>query len=178
MISNETFFDTDCISSFLWVRRENIIINLFTGQIILPKQVYNELDHPSIPHISQRIKNMEQSNSILIKEIEIDSEAYKIYHELAIQPPPGILKIGKGEAAAIALAKVNNGILASNNLKDIIYYVKKYNLKYITTGDILVQALSKKLITEEEGNDIWLKMIARKRKLPTPTFSDYLKVHA
>ena len=73
--------------------------------------------------------------------------------------------IGKGEAAAISLAKKHCGILASNNLKDINTYISEFSLKHMTTGDILVEAFENNLITEHQGNAIWTSMINRKRKL-------------
>ncbi|WP_041459387.1 hypothetical protein [Aminobacterium colombiense] len=45
------FFDTGCISSFLWVKEEKILLTLYPERIILPKQVSDELCNPSIPHI-------------------------------------------------------------------------------------------------------------------------------
>ncbi|MFI3213203.1 MAG: hypothetical protein R3Y24_07660 [Eubacteriales bacterium] len=83
--------------------------------------------------------------------------------------------IGKGEAAGIALAKTYDGILASNNWRDIAVYIERYNLKHIDTGMILTEALEKKIITEEQGNDIWKRMINKNRRLPTGTFTEYLK---
>ena len=58
------------------------------------------------------------------------------------------LIIGKGEASAIALAKVRGGAVASNNLRDVKAYVEEYGLELITTGDILKEALTRGLITE------------------------------
>ena len=87
----------------------------------------------------------------------------------------GQKSIGRGEAGGIALAKTYNGILASNNYKDIAPYIEMYNLKHIDTGKILAEALEKELITESEGNNIWQKMLAKKRKLPANTFSEYLE---
>ncbi len=87
----------------------------------------------------------------------------------------GLKQIGRGEAAGIALAKQYNGILASNNYRDIATYIEKYNLKYIDTGHILLEALNQNLITEAEVNQIWQKMLAKNRKLPEATFTDYLK---
>ena len=72
------------------------------------------------------------------------------------------------------MAKRVDGILASNNYKDIAPYIEKYNLRHIDTGQILVEALRKELITESAGNDIWKKMLEKKRKLPVNTFSEYL----
>lgn len=37
------FFDTDCISAFLWVRNESILAKLYPGRIVLPTQVYDEI---------------------------------------------------------------------------------------------------------------------------------------
>ncbi len=61
----------------------------------------------------------------------------------------------------MALAKVNNGIIASNNLKDIKHYVAQYGIHHIATGGILVEALSRGLIDESTGNQIWSNMIKK-----------------
>jgi len=45
----------------------------------------------------------------------------------------------------------------------------------MTTGDILKEAYNKGYITERDGNAIWASMLARRRKLGAPTFTDYLK---
>jgi len=41
IMTNKLFFDTDCISSFLWVKEENILIKLYPGRIVLPKLASN-----------------------------------------------------------------------------------------------------------------------------------------
>lgn len=175
MINEELFFDTDCISAFLWVKRENILLNLLTGKIVIPQPVYAELTNPCVPHIKKKVIQMESDMLIRIQKIELGTEEYEIYHELAISPPNNEKRIGKGEAAAIAMAKVSGGTIASNNLSDISKYVAKYGLKHVTTGDILVDAFKNGIITEEEGNVIWGKMLDKQRKLPTKTFTEYLK---
>ncbi|MDD4570289.1 MAG: hypothetical protein PHE70_09215, partial [Tepidanaerobacteraceae bacterium] len=109
------------------------------------------------------------------KEIMINKEEYNLYYELAVASPKGEKIIGKGEAAAIALAKTYDGIMASNNLRDISKYIKKYNLEHVATGDILVAALNKGYIDETTGNRIWSNMIAKRRMLPTNLFTEYLK---
>ena len=86
----------------------------------------------------------------------------------------GKKSIGRGEAGGIALAKTYDGILASNNYKDIAPYIEKYNLKHTDTGQILREALDTRLITESEGNNIWAQMLAKRRKLPANSFSEYL----
>ena len=88
-----------------------------------------------------------------IKTIDAGTEEYKLYTSL-VRGEKGKKSIGRGEASGIALAKTYNGILASNNYKDIAPYIEKYNLRHIDTGQILVEALRKELITESAGNDI------------------------
>lgn len=167
------FFDTDCISAFLWVKNESILTKLYLGKIILPRQVYDEIS--KVPPLLKRIETMKNNGELSVKSIEAGTNEYKEYYKLAVNPPPGEKTIGKGEAAAIVMTKKSNGILASNNLRDIKKYVEEYSLNHITTGDILVEALNQGLITESDGNTIWANMIAKKRMLPTPSFTDYIK---
>lgn len=174
-MTDQLFFDTDCISSFLWVGQENILLKLYPGRVVLPQQVFDELSHPSIPHIKSKVATLCASGEVTTKQILTDTAEYGLYHELAISPPKGEIIIGKGEAAALSLAKVYGGIIASNNLKDIKKYVDKYELNHVTTGDILAMALKAGFIDEETGNRIWRNMLLRRRLLPTATFSDYLK---
>ena len=168
------FFDTDCFSSFLWVKREDILLQLFPGQIILPQEVFSELSNPSIPHIAGKVAALQAAGDISTRQIMVDSDEYTLYHQMAIAPPREAVVIGKGEAAALALAKVNGGVVASNNLKDIRKYLGKYHLESLTTGGIMVAALRAGVIDENAGNQIWSKMLSKRRLLPTATFSDYL----
>ena len=170
------FFDTDCVSAFLWVRNESILASLYPGRIILPSQVYDEIK--KVPPLLHRVDAMKSAGHLAIQSIDYGTDEYKDYRELAISPPTGEAIIGKGEAAAIALTKKNSGVLASNNLRDIKKFVEKYNLKHITTGDILVEALNQGLITEAEGNIIWTNMIAKQRMLPTATFTEFLRTYS
>ena len=168
------FFDTDCISAFLWVDEDSIVAKLYPKRIVIPKQVYNELSNPCISHLKQKIDLLVENKEVVIEEILIDTPEYYTYMKLTNK----IINekcIGNGEAAAIAMSKEQNGILASNNLQDVIKYVNEYNIKHITTGDIMQEALEKGLLTEEEGNLIWQKMIMKRRRLGSSTFSQYLK---
>ena len=137
-------------------------------------QVYLELSIPTIPHLKARIDTMVSSGDARIEHIHTGTAAYKLYRKLVSAPDSGHVIIGSGEAAAIALAKEQDGILASNNLKDISVYVSEFGLRHKTTGDILKEALEKGLITEATGNQLWQDMLRKRRKLGYSTFSDYL----
>jgi len=174
-MTEQLFFDTDCFSAFLWVKQEQILLDLYPGRIILPQEVFIELSNPSIPHLQSKVTALRSSGAIMTQPILVNTEEYQLYHQIAVSPPSGRTIIGKGEAAALVLAKVYGGIIASNNLKDICQYLKKYQLNYLTTGGILVSALKAGLINEATGDQIWSKMLSKRRFLPTASFLDYLK---
>lgn len=173
-MTDKLFFDTDCLSAFLWINDTNLLEQLYGGNIVIPGPVFTELSNPCIPHIKSRTDILLNKAAASVYQIETDQEEYQLYRELIRGTKDG-KAIGKGEAAGIALAKTYNGILASNNWKDIAPYIDKYNLKHIDTGHILLEGLEKGLITESEGNLAWQKMLNKNRKLPESTFSEYLK---
>jgi len=133
------------------------------------------LSKPFVPHLKQRTDMLVDSGHASIEQIMASTEEHMLYITLTSNPEQGFRVIGRGEAAAIVLAKQNNGILASNNLRDVVPYVKKYGLQHITTADILVEALQGGLITESQGNVIWANMLQKQRKLSGPSFTDYIK---
>lgn len=173
-MTDSLFFDTDCISAFLWAKNENLLPQLYPGKIIIPSPVYIELSNPRIAHLKVRIDAMVFAGQAEIAEIIVGTEEYKIFYKLTVEPDKGQKLIGKGEAASIALAKENDGIVASNNLRDIGDYIEEFQLKHVTTGDILVEAYNNGLITETDGNTIWSYMLAKRRKLGAASFSDFL----
>jgi hypothetical protein len=170
------FFDSDCISAFLWVNEQNLLTMLYPGMLVIPKPAYDELSYPTTPHLKQRIDCLIIKKQASLATIDVGSDTYALYQKLTTSPDEGNKIIGPGEAASIALAKINNGIVASNNLKDISSYISEFKLKHITTGDILIKALENGFITEDAGNLIWASMIAKRRKLGALSFSEYIKL--
>lgn len=174
-MTDSLFFDSDCISAFLWVNEQNLLTLLYPGMVVIPKPTYDELSYPTTPHLKQRIDYLINNKQASLLTINVDSETYALYQKLTTSPDEGHKIIGPGEAASIALAKTNNGIVASNNLKDISSYISEYGLRHITTGDILTEALKKGYISEDDGNTIWVAMLAKRRKLGASSFSEYIK---
>lgn len=168
------FFDSDCISSFLWIRRADLFLRLNLGELILPQEVFLELSNPSIPHIGKQMKELINGGQMKTIGIMTGTKEATLFYEMTGTPAGGFRPIGRGEAAALALAKVYNGTIASNNLRDVSAYSKRYQIRHITTGYILAQALEKGLIDEKEGNQIWSNMLSRRRRLRTKTFTAYL----
>lgn len=172
-MTKELFFDTDCLSSFLWINNTNLLQILYGGRIVIPDSVYQELCNPCIPHLKKRVDVLVDGKDASIWKIETGTEEYALYHSL-VKGRKGTKAIGKGEAAGIALAKTYDGILASNNYADIGVYIRKYNLKHIDTGHILLEALGKGIITENDGDVLWRQMRDKNRQLPAENFGEYL----
>lgn len=174
-MTDSLFFDSDCLSAFLWVGKENLLVLLYPGKVVIPKAVYDELSCPGIAQLKAKIDVLLTDKLVTIATIDINTEAFDLYYQMTVEPTKGRVVIGKGEAASIALAKAKNGIVASNNLKDITSYIKEFDLTHVTTGDILIEACRKKFITEEQGNLLWTLMLAKRRKLGAISFSVYLQ---
>jgi len=71
---------------------------------------------------------------------------------------------------------VYNGILGINNIRYVAYYVNEFSLRHITTGDLLIEAFKRELITEQQGNQIWADMIKKRRKIGANSFTEFLKI--
>ena len=69
------FFDTDCLSAFLWVREESILAKLYSGRIILPSQVYQEIQR--VPHLLKRVNTLISNGDLSVKSMEVGSIEYK-----------------------------------------------------------------------------------------------------
>lgn len=50
-MTDDLFFDTDCLSAFFWINDTNILHELYGGRIVLPEPVYQELSNRAF-HIS------------------------------------------------------------------------------------------------------------------------------
>lgn len=77
-MSNNLFFDTDCLSAFLWINDTNILEVLYGGDIVIPSPVYQELSNPCIPHIKNRADVLLAKKVASVMQIESDKEEYQI----------------------------------------------------------------------------------------------------
>ena len=169
-------FDNDCLCSFSWINRLDIIDRLFAGNIVVPRIVLDEIKQLQkycsykfvFVNIDQRIKQRQYE----IKEIPEFSPFKEEFSRLT--EPARKDYIGNGEAAAIVIAKMCNGTLASNNLKDVLPHIKPNHPPLITTETILYLAYQKKIISFQEGQQILDEMKLRKRKLSTYNFFELL----
>jgi hypothetical protein len=176
MIDDALFFDNDCFSSFIETEEEQILQDLFPAKIILPFEVFHELSHPSTPkNIRTRVIGLYDKKMIAVplqcdNTSEFDYELYALLLEPEVSSLP---RCGKGEAAAIVYAKMYKGIIASNNLRDVLPYVRLYSLRQKTTGSILSEAVQRGMITPGKAESIWSSLLLLGYLMPTPNFNDY-----
>jgi len=170
--SEPIFFNSDCLSAFLWVGKQNLLVQLYQFRIILPKQVYNEISRR--PSLKQKADSFITTKNVEIRSIEAGTPEEALYKKLTEYPEAGYAIIGRGEASAISLALYQHGIVGSNNLRDVRRYIELYQIPLLTSADILTEALQKGLISEKLGNGIWKDMLDHHLYLPVDTFSAYL----
>lgn len=137
-----------------------MLVKIFSGRIVIPKQVYEELNNRKTKHLKIKIDEMLSKKVAYLKNIDISSSEYLLYLNLIGTENTKV--IGKGEAASIVLAQKYNGILASNNLSDIKIYTDKFKITSITTADILYKLFVKNILTKDEIENIWQAMLAKK----------------
>ena len=166
------FLDTDCLSTFLVVGQENLILQLYAGRIGIPQQVYMELK--KVHFMKNKVDTLLKSKRVILYQIDASSDSGALYLKMITNPDKGYKIIGGGEASAIVLAKQYKGILGSNNMRDILPYIRLFDLKHRTSAEIMVEAFEQHLISEGQGNVIWRDMLQRNRKLPADTFSEFL----
>ena len=172
-LNKPVFYDTDCLECFLFVDAGHILEELFS-KIIIPEQVYSEIMAENTPSIVKKnFKNL-KNRFVEIKEISFLSQEYTTYNLIKKGLWSKTGKIcGSGESAAITLAHLNNGLVASNNLSDVEEYIESLDIELITSSMILSKAVERDIISKESADDLWKGMINKGIKLPKESFSDY-----
>lgn len=145
--------------------------------IAIPRAVYDELCNYQGKVKGRTFKSV--INNYLqrgqIQIYDLSSNDWKLKESMT-SAKSGNLIIGDGEAEAIILTIKNNGILASNNLKDVIYYVDKYKLNHITTSDIICELYVRKFIDVNTASQIWKELYFYNNncfRMPENSFLEY-----
>lgn len=172
-LNKPIFYDADCLESFLFVDAGYVLEELFS-KIVIPEQVYQEIMNESTPLIVKRnFENLKES-FVEIREIYFPSQEYVTYKSIEKGFWSKTGKVcGSGESAAMALAHLNNGIVASNNLSDVLEYIEDLDIGLITSSMILTEALKKEIISIDTANSLYVGMIRKGMDLPCNSFFEY-----
>lgn len=174
-MNKKYYFDADALSSFLAISQLGISFLVIEGKVIIPQQVYDEVLASREEGFREQLDNVIGKKLAKVEEIELFSEAGKMFLQFNEHPEDGFLPVGRGEAAAMALAISNNGVLVSNNLKDVMQYVESKHIPLLTTGMIIHKAVGDGVITEEEAEKHWANMILHRCKLGAQTYKEYVE---
>lgn len=159
--------DSDFLSSFAWVKRMDILEGLYSKRMIVLEEVLEELKR--VPHLASRV-------ALSISNGHIRSVAMLANSPEALQLAK-FLELGRygiGEASCMAYLTQHEGILGSNNLSDIKDFCIQNKKRLLTTAEVLHQAYKIGQINLDEADEIWAGMLSKKRKLPAPSFTEYL----
>jgi predicted nucleic acid-binding protein len=160
-MSRSILIDADVISHFITAGKLNLLPKIFPeNKIFLIDKVYAELERSQ--KRKQLIDNMIKSKSITILPFPEDSPEIKREYAYIKKD----LFKGDGESACMAVARYNNDIIASSNLKDIRQYCQLHSIDYLATMDFLCAALYGHLLTINECNEFISKVIRCGSKLP------------
>jgi len=157
--------DSDVIRHLIKGDKLSLLHKLFGDHLVLLKVVYDELFRST--QIQPIIENFIKFNNLKI--IEFPSDNLEILKEYANLKK----RFGDGESACMAVAKFQNNIIASSNLKDIKDYCIQNKIVYLTTMDILLEAVDTQLLSEDNCNHVIQTIKAKNSKLPVNTIAEY-----
>ncbi len=172
-------FDTDCISSFLWVKSVDKVVQAMSDcMLLIPPQVIAELGelmkfskYRFVPQLMQHhISQGEFHELKMIAEGDVVDEYFRLT-QASRKPRP----LGAGEAAVLSYVRFHGGTVAINNLRDVREYCEEHHMGLITTADIMCHAVAQGLMSISDGENLWKGMKARRRRLPDGDFADVFR---
>ena len=170
--NDKIFFDTDCLSTFFLIKKENYLLDLYGERITLPCKVFREFT--KVPQFRKTIEKYQSYGFFQVEKLNYKTDAGKLYI-LLTKGNPGFPIIGKGEASVIAMATALNTPMASNNLKDMSYYTQLFHLHNSTTADILKELYITNKASLKEIERMWsnILLFGTKRLLHFESFQEW-----
>ena len=160
--------DSDVISHFIKGERLHMLRQLYQDRLVILDVVRDELMRGP-QQIRTVAENFISFHSVKVLPLPVDN--VPCMREFARL----LRTFGQGESACMAYARFNESIIASCNLKDIHAYCLENSIQYLTTMDILLEALEGQLLSEEEANVFIAQVKSRKSRLPVDTIKEYRK---
>jgi len=132
--------------------------------------------NPKLKSFWEGFKDFENENPGKVVEIETGSDKQKLFNFIKNGGFFGQI-MGTGESAALTHAMVENGSVASNNLRDVKEFCERQNIDVICSEHILVYGCLQGLIENEEADKIW-ELMKEVQTLPQEEFSKIFKRHS
>jgi predicted nucleic acid-binding protein len=162
--------DADVVSHFVTAGKARILKQIFPhNPILILDKVHAELQQWPSPTLLSEVSYLLSKKIIRLIDFPDDNPA--IVKEYAWIKT--MLFKGDGESACLAVARYDNKILASSNLRDIKKYCTDHSISYLTTMDFLCEALNKNVLIESEC-DAFIQLVkAAGSRLPVNKMSEY-----
>jgi len=156
--SNEPriLLDCDVIIHFTKAGQQLLLPKIFPNRFVILDKVKAELDKRKKSIVA--LENFIEWTKIEVISFPKDPAIIKEYAKLKYN-------MGDGEAACLAMAKHTKDYIASSNIKDIREYCNHFDIVYLTTMDILLEAYHKGILTEEACNNFIKEVKSKDSKL-------------
>jgi predicted nucleic acid-binding protein len=158
--------DADVIRHFIKGNKLEILCALYKDKLYVPDIVENEICRS--PHLQPHFNKLIQLG---VKRITFPEDEKEITTEYAWLKSKEFK--GDGESACMAMARYKNYTLLSSNFKDIKEYCDRNKINYKSTMDILIDAIAKGVMTEQECDLFISDVIKKNSKLPSKTIKEY-----
>ena len=159
--------DSDVVRHFLNGNCIHKLPAIFPNRFVILDKVKNELC---------RSKSLETPVTNFLTMFKIPILSFPAKGEITKEYATLTKKFGEGESACMAVARFEHEFIASSNLKDIKAYCAEHGIVYYTTMDLLLEAISRKVLTEDECDLFVANVKAKGSKLPCNTIREYLKM--
>lgn len=164
--------DADVLIHLTKGERINLLYDLYPNRLLILDAVLQELIVYSPAKI--QVQNMMMFKRIVQYEIpsKITGQVLTEYAKIKRDKP----NIGSGEGYCMAVAKYDNKIIASSNLRDIKDYCKANEIAYITTMDIIVEAFNQNIMTEADCDFFIYNVKSKGSRLPFDSLKEFLGI--
>lgn len=166
----DILIDADVVSHFVIAGKSLSLKKIFPDNTIyILDKVHAELQRWPSPALRTQVSILLSKK--IIKLMDFPDDNPKIIKEYAWIKT--MLFKGEGESACLAVARYNNKIVASSNLKDIKIYCENHHIDYLTTMDFLCEALRKEVFTESVCDTFIKAVKSAGSKLPVNSMQEY-----
>lgn len=158
--------DSDVVRHFYSGGQLNKLASIFPNRFVMLDKVKTELF---------RSKSLVQPISDFLSSSSIEIIPFPTRMDIIMEYAYLTRRFGEGESACMAVAKHQKQYIASSNLNDIKEFCSQNGITYYTTMDLLVEALTKNMLTMEECNAFITHVKSKGSKLPVSRIEEYLK---
>ena len=156
--------DCDVVIHFLKGGKILELPTIFPGRFVMLDKVHSELlkRNSNVLAIGVFLK----SAKIPVIPMPTDQIIVKEYFRLR-------KVMDDGESACLAVARHTKEYVASSNITQIANYCREYGIVYYTTMDLLVEAMTKGVMTETQCDNFIQEVINKGSRLPNVKIRDY-----